>query len=325
MNPAMKRSFTIILALLSCIQLAGQDFCSDYPVVEVFPDLSVSQGIVILLSNTAEERDSNYNVYTSLQLFDKDWNAVTEETCYCFELPHFARDTFAYHLDYSQQISTLPDSFEGYIRTIAPTCTIPISYEKPDMLVLPLKDEFNCSDYSIEGIYPIYFGNGPNAVLMISYNNSDFNGLNSGYTSFQVFDENGDSISANTGPHYFLPNYYGQRIPVFLELNVQFPEINSISVAMQNPECTLEIDLTNPIENALLDSVVSIFPNPTYDKVFINGFQNRMKAFLYDISGNLIESNFTSEIDLTSYQSGVYLVEVREGLSRIRTFKIFKL
>ena len=73
----------------------------------------------------------------------------------------------------------------------------------------------------------------------------------------------------------------------------------------------IEMDV-NPVgivENALQKSV--IYPNPTRDKVYIkteNGTVSEVK--LYSINGRLLQHVRSTEIDLSGYATGIYLLQI---------------
>jgi subtilisin family serine protease len=62
-----------------------------------------------------------------------------------------------------------------------------------------------------------------------------------------------------------------------------------------------------------LKSQLKIYPNPTNDKIYINGVNKEELVKIYDIQGKLIESITIyndAEIDLSKYDKGVYLIKI---------------
>lgn len=54
-----------------------------------------------------------------------------------------------------------------------------------------------------------------------------------------------------------------------------------------------------------------IFPNPTKDKLYIQGISNTSKVSIYNVLGKLVLSETTkSEIDVDNLQSGIYIIKI---------------
>lgn len=74
-------------------------------------------------------------------------------------------------------------------------------------------------------------------------------------------------------------------------------------------------------------SNISVFPNPTYGNIVINGLTNSTTVGIYNVQGSLIKNVKVTgsrvNIDLSNYQSGLYLIKVTdEGASDL--FKVIK-
>jgi hypothetical protein len=58
---------------------------------------------------------------------------------------------------------------------------------------------------------------------------------------------------------------------------------------------------------------ISIYPNPTSDKLCIQGLSTSSKVLIYTVFGKLVFSETTSsEVDLKGLQSGVYIVKIMD-------------
>jgi surface protein len=58
---------------------------------------------------------------------------------------------------------------------------------------------------------------------------------------------------------------------------------------------------------------ISVYPNPTKDKLFIQGLSNSSKILIYNVLGKLVFSETTSsEVDLKGLQSGIYMVKIMD-------------
>lgn len=66
--------------------------------------------------------------------------------------------------------------------------------------------------------------------------------------------------------------------------------------------------------NFKIDNLVTVYPNPTKDRITISAANNINSIQLYDIQGRLLqtvlENNITSVVDLTQRPSGVYFLKV---------------
>jgi hypothetical protein len=69
---------------------------------------------------------------------------------------------------------------------------------------------------------------------------------------------------------------------------------------------------TTPINDHNLIKV-SIYPNPTGDKLFIQGLSNVSKVSVYNVLGKLVLSKInSSEIYLDNLESGIYIINIRD-------------
>jgi len=67
---------------------------------------------------------------------------------------------------------------------------------------------------------------------------------------------------------------------------------------------------TASIDNQTLTNI-SIYPNPTNNKLFIQGLLNPTKISVYNVLGMLVLSNtISSEIDINDLQSGIYIIKI---------------
>ena len=101
-------------------------------------------------------------------------------------------------------------------------------------------------------------------------------------------------------------------------------EIND-GVCIVNSSCTEIISLG--VEESELNQI-NIYPNPTIGKVYFNN-QNQVKIIytIMNVQGKVIEIKESSSdqdyFDLSSYASGTYIIEVKNGTS-VKQYKIIK-
>ena len=68
---------------------------------------------------------------------------------------------------------------------------------------------------------------------------------------------------------------------------------------------------------------ISVFPNPSSDFITIKSEEDIKSVKIYDIKGSLIKSDQTSQIDISAFSKGNYLISI-ETLSGIETQKLIK-
>ena len=63
---------------------------------------------------------------------------------------------------------------------------------------------------------------------------------------------------------------------------------------------------------------ISIYPNPTNDKLFIQGLSSSSKVSIYNVLGKLVLSQTISkEIDVNNLQSGIYIIKITDEQKEI--------
>jgi surface protein len=63
---------------------------------------------------------------------------------------------------------------------------------------------------------------------------------------------------------------------------------------------------------------ISIYPNPTNDKLFIQGLSDATKVSIYNVLGKLVLSQTISkEIDVNNLQSGIYIIKIADEQKEI--------
>ena len=82
--------------------------------------------------------------------------------------------------------------------------------------------------------------------------------------------------------------------------------------------------VTDPSTNTnTLNTSYLIYPNPTFDFVFLSGITGKSLTMVYDITGKLLQSTSSKKIDLLSYPNGLYILNVHADKS-ITTHRIIK-
>ena len=88
---------------------------------------------------------------------------------------------------------------------------------------------------------------------------------------------------------------------------------------------------TNLPDYAVVSSHITVYPNPTIDKVFLKLDIDNMENcdyYLHDLQGRQIQNrNITSkqtEISFESFESGVYILRIVKEKTLVQEFKIIK-
>ncbi|PKP48974.1 MAG: hypothetical protein CVT95_03825 [Bacteroidetes bacterium HGW-Bacteroidetes-12] len=86
--------------------------------------------------------------------------------------------------------------------------------------------------------------------------------------------------------------------------------------------------LTSINENKVLHNQFSIYPNPTHNFITIkNSSPNKTVKHvrIFGIDGSLqYQSNYTSNIDITNFSTGIYFLELELDSNEVLTYKILK-
>jgi outer membrane protein assembly factor BamB len=76
------------------------------------------------------------------------------------------------------------------------------------------------------------------------------------------------------------------------------------------------------VNNTLLKNNIKIYPNPTHDKIMIEIELKQINEIIevYDLTGKLVLKEIisgNSEIDLSSFNSGVYIIKIKDTYTRV--------
>ena len=70
--------------------------------------------------------------------------------------------------------------------------------------------------------------------------------------------------------------------------------------------------------------VVSVYPNPTSDILYIEGNYNKLKIIFYDVLGKkIVEESITNKIDISHFQEGIYLLKLYDE-EKVSTHRVIK-
>ena len=90
------------------------------------------------------------------------------------------------------------------------------------------------------------------------------------------------------------------------------------AVTASSADATLTIEDIYP-----LDSRISVYPNPTANRIYIQG-ENVLQAELFDLRGRKVKVTNQKQIDLSDITSGSFILKVTTNNNKSKSFKIIK-
>ena len=84
-----------------------------------------------------------------------------------------------------------------------------------------------------------------------------------------------------------------------------------------------EYDGPTGLADVTNNQTFEIYPNPVHDVIILS--QNAAKITLYDLSGHvLLKGTNLSELNVSTYQSGMYLLQLEDHNGCIEILKVIK-
>jgi hypothetical protein len=90
------------------------------------------------------------------------------------------------------------------------------------------------------------------------------------------------------------------------------------AVTASSADATLTVEDIYP-----LDSRISVYPNPTADRIYIQG-ENVLQADLFDLRGRKVKSTNQNQIDVSDMNNGSFILQVTTKNNNTQSFKIIK-
>ena len=90
------------------------------------------------------------------------------------------------------------------------------------------------------------------------------------------------------------------------------------AVTASSADATLTVEDIYP-----LDSKISVYPNPTANRIYIQG-ENVLQAELFDLRGRKVKAINQKQIDLSDITSGSFILKVTTDNNNTKSFKIIK-
>ena len=90
------------------------------------------------------------------------------------------------------------------------------------------------------------------------------------------------------------------------------------AVTASSADATLTIEDIYP-----LDSRISVYPNPTANRIYIQG-ENILQAEIFDLRGRKVKTSNQNQMDLSDMGSGSFILKVTIENNKTQSFKIIK-
>jgi hypothetical protein len=90
------------------------------------------------------------------------------------------------------------------------------------------------------------------------------------------------------------------------------------AVTASSADATLTVEDIYP-----LDARISVYPNPTANRVYIQG-ENILQAELFDLRGRKVKATNQEQIDLSDMGRGTFILKVTSDNNNSKSFKIIK-
>lgn len=324
------RQLLIFYLLIRTTLIQAQFSCDNIELVGIYINNFNTSDISIVLTNSNLQDDGNQNVYTGFQIITNAGDTLLmREPCFCYSLPNSQEDTIVYNLEIFEDFGTiydLPDGFCGKIITQFPDCEIEFCKDEIIYPELPDQAEIDCNDYQILGLYPTAIGGISNYSMLISNTNPDYKGMFTGYTSFEFVNNDGISLSENTGPHFILPQYIQDTFIVHLQFYEPIEIDFCGQLKMENPSCMIEYcNLLDATYDKRTNNKIRIFPNPTKGQISIESESSISFTKLFDLSGRLIQKTNQQNFDISHFDNGVYIMETTLENNKIWKTKLIKM
>lgn len=298
---------TLILVYLFLVPLLS---FGQIKIEGIYPSEQYHSGWVTLVLSGDNHSTSGY---TSFQVFNQDGDAITKETDPDYLLPINSKIT--YQLELVDGLQNLPDSLCGSLVLKNPEYEIKFCLNNKFQKGTPSGG--HCDDFKIVDV--IHSGEYWDHQVTVLLTTTNPNGtMPTGYTFFQLFDSNGDSLMLKTGPNYITPMFVTDTIAYNFDLLedglIESDEIDTLcfELVLENPVCTLKncshVNTTDQFENH-----ISLYPNPATEMIYFWGSDVKInKVEITDLNGWIQSCYYKNidEVNMSSFQNGIYIVNL---------------
>ena len=315
------RHFLIPFLLLISSSIAFAQFSGEnLRVLGIYKNNLHIDRLSLHLENTNAKPDSNVNgqVYTQIGLISAEGDTLLLSFAQ-HSLPTIEKNKLIYqiplHPNYAH-IADLPDYRCGTLFTHFPAANVPYCIDSISENE-EIETRIRCSDYQVEGIYQMGFHTRRQYSLLIRSQHPDsLKTAYTGYTSFQLFDADGQAISDATSPSYALPQYFGEIYSYPITCQRALLPAELIKLRLKNPDCEFSViyNLVSDVsETRLSAESPKVYPNPVQDQLTIESETPLINIQLFDMKGRLLHKSHDETLNLSEMPAGLYWLRIQVG------------
>jgi hypothetical protein len=146
--------------------------------------------------------------------------------------------------------------------------------------------------------------------------------LNTGYTSFEFFDDSDESMSYKTEPSQFLPSFPSDTLCYEMQFKTFVDSVLCGYLQLENPNCKLSFcNKITYVENE--EFSLNLFPNPALDFITIQTSFPIDHVDIIDAQGKIIiNSEKSSTFEIRHLRKGTYFADIhfQNGDKRVLSF-----
>lgn len=92
--------------------------------------------------------------------------------------------------------------------------------------------------------------------------------------------------------------------------------VNTTNMSIEGVKTIETFDYTSFVKETSSATNIMVYPNPVKDKIIVSGAGSDPKVSIYDVNGVQILKIESSEIEVSSFQPGIYLLNVNGQVIR---------
>ncbi len=295
---------------------SAQSYCDNLSFEGIYYDGLDFQTIYIVLNNKGSNSNGSDSDYASIFLRTIDGDSLTSRVSTLeYSLPEVISEKVIYPVKIHESLNSykdFPEEIEGVIETIFPDCILNIQYSNFKITSLPNRSWIDCDDYSIVDVIKDRSNSTKYAYAVIQSNVEDSTLLNTGYTSFEFFSKDDESISYQTSSSHYLPIYPSDTFAFVMQFKEFITAPLCGYIKTYNPDCILPYcGIVSSTEEEIATQL-SLYPNPASDQLFIKTELPIDFIQVFDSKGKeQIQSLGGSPINIRQLNEGIYFVVVK--------------
>lgn len=308
----------------------AQSYCDNLSFEGIYYDGLDFQTVFIVLNNNGSNSNTSDSDYASIFLKTTEGDSLTSrKSTMEYSLPEVIGEKIIYPVKIHESLNSykdFPDEFEGVIETIFPDCILTFQYSNKKITNLPNRSWIDCEDYTVIDVIKDRSNSTKYAYAVIQSNVEDSTLLNIGYTSFEFFSTEDESISYQTSSNHYLPIYPSDTFAFIMQFKEFINAPLCGHVKMLNPDCTLPYCGIVNLKEEEIKTQLLIYPNPTSDQLFIITELPIDFIKIFDADGKeQIQTLGESPININRLLSGIYYIHVRYQNGKVEVRRINKM